>query len=166
MMHKLSKLVPVGVKITPVLLASGIGLALCIISSVISFHWEFIGDLNRISKIDMYGNRIFLEGEKMEAYKGAESFFAFELFFLCLAAFALYCFIYHYIGAKSIYTMRRLKNPLELSVRCLSIPVIFILTGIALIYLMNYSFIKFYLYYVPEENLWSMWDKNLWEVLR
>ena len=165
MMHKLSKLVPVGVRIKPVMLTAAAGFVLCIISSAVSFLTEFIFDLNRISELDEYGNRIFLSGEKMDAYAGTESFFSFKIFFLCLGCFVLYCFIYHFSGSKSIYTMRRLKNPLELYVRILGIPVIFILLSLILMYIMNFLFIKIYLYYVPEENLWSMWDKNLWEVL-
>ncbi len=166
MTRKLSKLVPVGVKVPPVMLISGIGLLMCAMSSIIIFISEFNHDINRISRLDMAGNRIFLENEKMEAYNGSASFEFFKIYFVCLVLFALYCFLSHFMGSKSIYTMRRLKNPIELYLRCLSVPVMFIIISIGLIYLMNFLFIKFYLYYVPEENLFSMWDRNLWEVLR
>ena len=166
MTRKSSILLPAGIRTAPVVLSSLIGLSMCAISAIIIFITDFNSAINRISVFDDAGKRIFLENEKMEAYNGSASFEFFRIYFVCLAFLALYFFVYHFLGSKSIYTMRRLRNPLELYVRCLSIPVIFTLVSIALIYLMNFAFIKFYLYYVPEENLFSMWDEYLWEVLR
>lgn len=166
MTRKSCVLLPAGIRAVPVMLASLMGLSTCAISAIIFFISDFNRELNRISVFDNAGNRVFLENEKMEAYNGSASFEFFKIYFVCLVLLALYFFVYHFLGSKSIYTMKRLRNPVELYIRCLSIPVIFILVSIALIYLMNFAFIKYYLYYVPEENLFSMWDKYLWEVLR
>ncbi len=165
MTRKFSKLVPVGIKPVPVMLASVMGLFASAISSGMSFLSEFSFALGEISTINSEGNRIYWECKKMEPFAHVNGTFRFfEIFFLCLALWAAYCFLLHFVGSKSIYTMRRLKNPLELYVRCLIIPVTFIILGIALIYLMNFMFIKIYLYYVPEDYLFPWWDENLWEV--
>lgn len=165
MTHKLSKLLPVGINPTAVLLLSVAGLLISSIYSVMHFNSAFLRELNSISHITSSGIRIFSDNKMMEPYGGAESFDIFKVFFICLALFSFYCFIYHFIGSKSIYTMRRLKNPTELYVRCLSVPLIFILLSIVLICLLNCIFIDIYLDLVPEENLIPGWDINLWEVL-
>ncbi len=45
---------------------------------------------------------------------------------------------YHYRGSKSIYTMKRINDPMELHIRCLSVPLMVIIVSI----LLNYNFIK------------------------
>lgn len=164
-MHKLSKLLPVGIKAPPVILIASMGLLMCTMCSIIIFHTSLLGNINDISYITATGSRIFSDTKKMPPYNGSASFDIFKIFFVCLVLFSFYCFIYHFIGAKSFYTMRRLNNPLELYIRCLCIPFIFIIIGIMIICLLNYMFIDIYLKLVPEENLLPWWDRHLWEVL-
>ena len=68
------------------------------------------------------------------------------------------------MGSKSVYTMKRLKNPLELYVRCYFVPLVFIAAGVISVYAMNYIFIEIYLSFIPEENLFSLWAENAWRV--
>ncbi len=57
---------------------------------------------------------------------------------------------YHYKGTKSIYTMKRLKNPKELHYRCLVVPVLSILGSLVAIYGMLFLNFALYLYIVPD----------------
>lgn len=165
MMYKLRKTVPVGIKPLPVWLMSLSGLVISILISAGGFISGFLRQLNRVSQYyPETGERIFLEDEKMEAFSRCLylDYEAFKLYFLLLAIFAVYCVVYHFMGAKSVYTMRRLKNPFELYIRCFSVTVLSVITGIAAVYIMNYIFIEIYLSVIPKENLFSLWDANAW----
>ncbi len=166
MIRKLSRLLPVGVRVGPVLIPSILGLIVCGISALWMFWLKFMNSYSKICSIDAMGNRVFTEYAKMEPLTSFNwNFEFFDAFFICMGLLAVYFFIYHFMGAKSIYTMRRLKNPLELYVRCLIIPVTFIILGIALIYLMTFVYIKIYLFLVPEECLFPWWNKDIWRDL-
>ncbi len=166
MRRKLNKLVPVGVKVNPVLVLSAVGFVLCAFSALSDFYRKLFSSLNEISRIDDSGVRVFLKYARMDPFEAINSnFYYFRIFFVCLILFAAYCFLHHFMGSKSIYTMKRLKSPSELYVRCLSVPVIFIALSFAAIYLMNYIFVNIYLDVVPEECLLPWWDKNIWRDL-
>lgn len=166
MMHKFRKTVPVGINPVPVWLLSLAGFVSCVLTAAGSFHSDLLRALNRIS--DYYheaGVRIFRQNAEMDPFKSIGSGFdIFKVYFLILIIFSVFCIAYHFMGSKSIYTMRRLKKPLELYVRCFTVPVLFIAVSIAAVYILNYSFIKSYLSVVPEENLSYLWDKNVWRV--
>ena len=166
MTRKLSKLVPMGVSAKPVFVLSVIGLVACVITSFFSFWTKFINYYSKICYYDDSGVRHFNDHPKMEPFSSFNANFdAFEIYFACLAFLAVYFFVHHFVGSKSIYTMRRLKNPLELYVRCLAVPVVFIVLGIALIYLLNFIYIKIYLFLVPEDSLFPWWNKDIWRGL-
>ncbi len=166
MMCKLRKIVPPGINAKPVVLLSLSGL---IVSILISYWWFFVEFFNfygKISYFDDAGNRCFYDHPKMQPLTDFNANFdVFEIYFVFMALISVYFFLYHFIGSKSVYTMKRLKNPLEFYVRCLAVPVTFIILGVALIYLLNFSYIKIYLYLVPEKSLYPWWDANIWRDL-
>lgn len=165
MTRKLRKIVPVGINKKPVLILSIAGLVFCVLTSFGIFLSEFLYFYSKIYYFDE-GVRHFYDHPKMEPLTSFNSNFdIFEIYFVCMALLAVYFCIYHFMGSKSIYTMRRLKNPLELYVRCLAVPATFIILGIALIYLMNFIYIKIYLYYVPEDSLFPWWNRDIWRDL-
>lgn len=167
MIHKLSKTVPVGIKPQPVWILSIAGILLCVFHAVTSFCSGLYRYLNKISTYyPETGERVFYDYGKMEKYSLClgDGFFLFRPYFLCLLMFAVFCIVYHYIGAKSVYTMKRLKNPLELYVRCYFVPLVFIAAGVISVYAMNYIFIEIYLSFIPEENLLSLWAEDAWRV--
>lgn len=166
MMGKISKILPVGVKPKPVISLSVIGIICCVLFSGWEFLMKFFNFYGKITFYDESGNKGFYDYPKMEPLTSFNATFdVFKIFFVCMALMAVYFYMHHHIGAKSIYTMRRLKNPLELYVRCLTVPVIFILLGFALIYFMNFIYIEFYLALVPEKNLQPWWDADIWRNL-
>ncbi len=166
MMRKLRKILPVGVKPKPVISLSVIGIISCVLYSGWDFLMRFFNFYGKITFYDDAGNKGFYDYPKMEPLTNFNATFdVFKIFFVCMALMAVYFYLHHLMGSKSIYTMRRLKNPLELYVRCLAVPVIFIIFSIALIYLMNFIYIEFYLALVPEKSLHPGWNANIWRDL-
>lgn len=166
MTRKSSRLVPAGIGIKPVVLVSLSGLVLCGFTAFMAFLERFMYFYGKITSYDDAGNRVFSGDEKMQPLISFNANFdIFKIFFLCMALLGVYFFLHHFIGSKSIYTMRRLKNPLEFYIRCLAVPVIFIILGIALIYILNFIYIEIYLALVPEEYLYPWWNANIWRDL-
>lgn len=166
MTRNLRKTVPVGISPYPATLLSFAGLLLSVIISFGNFWTKFSYNLNKLYYFDSTGNRQFTGNTKMPAFEDlSKDFEPFRFFFVLMLFMAIYFFLYHFIGAKSIYTMRRLRQPAQLYVRCLTIPVISIVCGIALIYLLNFIFMKIYISLVPEECLLPRWNANIWRDL-
>ena len=166
MMLKLRKTVPLGINPAPVWLVSLSGLMGCVLMSVNTY----LDDLNRhlldISFVNEAGERIFYESGRMIPFEYISTGFSvFKPYLVLLALLAAFFIMYHYTGSKSIYTMRRLKNPLELYVRCLGVPCVFIFCGIGLVYLLNFLYIKNYTSVVPENHLYSWWNEGIWRNL-
>lgn len=166
MTRKSSILLPAGINPVPVLCLSLSGLVLCFFISFGGFYSNFSYHFNKITYYDEAGNRYFYESARMTPLNEFhQTFDVFRIFFICMALLTLYFFIHHFMGAKSIYLMRRLKNPLELYIRCLVIPVASVLLGIALVYLLNFIFIEIYTSAVPEEYMYPWWNENIWRDL-
>ncbi len=156
MTHKLYKFLPAGqnaVKVKNGLLS---GLISCCAVSLFVFLHRFITVLNSLYYYDDTGKRYI----DIDAYKKVydfeglteNSFFLFNLFFICLAVIIIYNFIYHFIGSKSIYTMLRVGRG-ELVKRCVAVPLITVavsLLSIALLYLL---FMLIYILFVPELHI-------------
>ena len=165
-MHKLRKTVPVGINPVPVWLSSLAGLMLSILICVWTFRDSFAMELNAISRYNYEtGERTFRSGLLMAPYKILDAGFdVFKLYFLFALIFCVFFIAYHYMGSKSMFTMRRLKNPCELYVRCFTVTAVSIAVGIITVYILNYFYIKYYLSVIPGEHLSSLWDENAWRV--
>ena len=75
------------------------------------------------------------------------------LLIVCLPLLAVYHYIYHYQGSKSIYLMRRLPNRLTLHRRCWTVPV---LAAVGLLLLAGVLFLLdlgLYYWITPQECL-------------
>lgn len=166
MTRKLSRLVPTGIGAAPVILIFLAGLVLSGFTAFSSFLAAFLHYYGQITYYDEAGSKGFRSDAVMQPLTSFNSEFdIFKLYFVCMALAGVYFFIYHFAGSKSIYTMRRLKNPLELYVRCFAVPVIFILLGIALVYLLNLIYISIYASLVPEECMHPGWNADIWRDL-
>lgn len=166
MTHKSSRIVPVGINAKPVVLLSVAGLVMCGFNAFGIFWDRFINFYDNVAFYDEAGRKGFYEDVKMEPLTSFNANFGiFKIYFAALALLGVYLFLHHFIGSKSIYTMRRLRNPLELYARCLSVPVIFIILGIVLIYTLNFIYIEIYQALVPESCMYPWWDANIWRNL-
>lgn len=72
--------------------------------------------------------------------------FGFYLTALVLALLAVWHYVFHRLGARSDYTMRRLPNGLEYHIRCLAIPVLGIIVSLLLALALWWIYRSFYLY--------------------
>ena len=166
MMLKLRKTVPLGINPAPVWLVSLVGLMGCVLMSVNIYLDDLNHHLLDISFINEAGERVFYEYGYMVPFEYISTGFSiFKPYFVLLAILAAFFIMYHFMGSKSIYTMRRLKNPLELYVRCFMIPCVFILSGIVIIYLLNFLYIKNYTSVVSEKYLYPWWNEGIWRNL-
>ena len=166
MTDKFRKFIPVGFSPAPAVCLYLIGYLVSICYSVMIYIDSVYNALNNISDYEG-GQYIFLEGHYMRFFSQVRGscFSIFILYFVILLAFSIYCFISHFIGSKSIYTMRRLKNRHELFIRCALISLIMILISLITIAILNAMFIEIYLDIVPEDNLWPWWNTDNWRDL-
>lgn len=149
-----SDLFPVGMKESAIkLMCFGSILLSAIISTVMFFSSYYHSYLSLFLALE--NGKVLKENAVMPEYGvlREDIFFAFHIFVVCLAGFAIYNFAYHYIGSKSIYTMRRLKNPVELAVRCLAIPVIFAFISFISVMILNFLYFTVYIKFTPSECL-------------
>lgn len=73
---------------------------------------------------------------------------------------------YHYKGSKSIYTMKRINDPMELHIRCLIVPLIVIISSILLAGLMIYINYEIYHMLVPKTAINGEQKAKLMEELK
>lgn len=99
--------------------------------------------------------RVLREGAVMKDYRDILdiAFAGFAVVAVAMLGFAALHYAYHRTGSRSIYTMRRLPQPMELHRRCLALPA----AGIALCALLSFLLLCiYYLIYIamtPEQCL-------------
>ena len=85
---------------------------------------------------------------------------------LCMAAYGVYHYLYHYQGSKSIYLMRRLPDRWELHRRCLTLPVAGIVISMLCMVVCLLLFYWVYMTFTPASCLMpDQWQK-LWRGMR
>ncbi|NLW16480.1 MAG: hypothetical protein GX033_02315 [Firmicutes bacterium] len=85
---------------------------------------------------------------------------------LCMAATAAYHYSYHFQGSKSIYLMKRLPNRWELPRRCLTLPVLGIITCLCIALLLLLIYYAVYMLFTPRACLAPQQWHKIWSVLR
>lgn len=163
MKRELLKLLPVGYNVKKVKTALIWGYITTAAFSAIVYFSNLIENFNDLYFYDEAGNRLLKTGVKMTSFEllRERAFDLFLIFIFMLLVFSIYNFIYHYIGSKSIYTMRRLPQKFEFIKRCVTIPVIFIILSIASVFVLNFIYFGIYMLVVPEECLLSS-AKMMW----
>lgn len=84
---------------------------------------------------------------------------------LSMAAVAAYHYSYHYQGSKSIYLMSRLPNRWELPRRCLTLPLLGILTCLCVAVLLLLIYYVVYMAFTPRACLAPYQWQKIWSVL-
>ena len=156
MIRKTEGMIPAGIKAKPLLKSISAGLTVCLVISLSVFNLQFIHDLRRIYYYDMSEKRIIDEEiyHRLHNFSGYTElcFHIFIVFFVCLAGMALYFFISHFIGSKSIYTMLRVGRR-ELIKRCLGLPVLSAIAGGLTMGVSYLLMIIIYILFLPELHL-------------
>lgn len=150
----LSRYVPLGVdgaKEGKCLLA---GLGTAAAWSIIDFATEYAEALAML--YDYRGRaRILIPGRIIGDFEPlvAGGTVLFSLLCLGMALLAVYHYVYHYQGSKSIYLMRRLPSRMELIRRCFGIPAAGAVASMALLGLLTVCYYCVYIFYTPEQCL-------------
>lgn len=87
------------------------------------------------------------------------------IFAVCMLLLIVYHYAFHYMGSKSIYTMRRLPNKWELHRRCLTLPIasaLILLIPAAVTLLLWFAI---YMLCTPEQCLMPYQWTKLWEAI-
>lgn len=89
----------------------------------------------------------------------------FLLVALCMLAIVAYHYLYHRQGSKSIYTMRRLSDGMELHRRCWTLPVLMALASLLAAFVLLMIYYAIYMFVTPDACLTpGQWQK-LWSVI-
>lgn len=101
------------------------------------------------------GTRVLHEGAIMKDYKDVLgiSFAGLAVTAAAMLGFAAFHYAYHRIGSRSIYTMRRLPQPVELHRRCLALPAAGIVLCALLSFLLLCIYYLIYIAMTPEQCL-------------
>lgn len=81
---------------------------------------------------------------------------------LCMVAVAVYHYSYYYQGSKSIYLMRRLPSRWELPRRCLTLPLLGIITCLCIALLLLLIYYAVYMKFTPQACLAPQQWQKLW----
>ncbi len=116
------------------------------------YSLSFFLSLNQIRNEFLKTNKAYLLKELRFSDISYSNKYMMLFYLLIILAIALISAHYrhHYLGTKSIYTMKMLKNPRELHFRCLIVPVIIILVSVLTIFLLLYIYFQLYLIIIPE----------------
>lgn len=156
MIRKIEGIIPAGLSAAGIRKAVRAGLVISLFISLSVFNLQFVHDLRRIYYYDLSGKRIIDEQiyHRLHNFSGYTElcFYIFIVFFICLAGMALYFFISHFIGSKSIYTMLRVGRR-ELIKRCLALPVLSALAGILTMGVSYLLMVIIYVLFLPELHL-------------
>ncbi|NLW70628.1 MAG: hypothetical protein GX061_06060 [Eubacteriaceae bacterium] len=100
------------------------GMVLCAVISFI-FFIRLAEDYNSLFYWNETG-RVLREGAAMRSFpqmlRGC--FYGYYALMVCMAFLVISHYLYFYRSSKSIYLMKRLKNPFELHIRCFALPLV------------------------------------------
>ncbi len=151
---KFSRIIPVGMNSSAVKAVCVCSLLLSAAVSALMFFTAYCREYRSLLLVSEYGT-VVNENAVMSEFGvlREDIFFGYDIFAIGLVLFAAYSFIYHFIGSKSIYTMRRLKKPAELAVRCLAVPFVFIAVSAISVFVLNFIYFGVYISVTPAECL-------------
>lgn len=144
MTDKIHKIIPVGIKAENEIWLFASMLLLGIVRAMTFFIVYSTAYYSLFEARD--GELYLIEGRYMKPFE--------EIINGCFDGFVIGCFVfffliiyhygYHYKDSKSIYTMKRLPNKSELHIRCLSLPIIGIISSLLLSFLLLIIFNIYY----------------------
>lgn len=161
MIKRIEKILPVGIPIKKELAGIITGVILAVIRSLFYFesYYNYYNNL-----FEHYGSKkILVQGRLMADFYVVidDSFEGFLVVIFLLIALIVFHYAFHYIDSKSIYIMKRLSRKSELHIRCLTVPIISILTCIILPAILLLVYFKHYMTATPPECL----VEGQWEIL-
>lgn len=161
----LQRLVPPGVNARQELTWMLVGWALSFVYSL-GFAMRLAQELSALYRVTG-GKRVLRIDAVMPDFAGllGSHLYGFLLVALCMLAIVAYHYLYHRQGSKSIYTMRRLPDGMELHRRCWTLPVLMALASLLAAFVLLMIYYAIYMFVTPESCLTpGQWQK-LWSVI-
>ena len=156
---KLDWLTPPGLRLKREALGVGLGLGAAALYSfrfLIEYH-----SARRLLYGDRLGTLYLLPGAVLPPFPRllAPALGGFAAYGLCMGALAGFHYLYHRLGSRSDYLMRRLPNPRERHLRCLALPALGLLAGLVTLGLLSLLYYGVYLTRTPPgclpSSLWA-----------
>ena len=147
---KLRYYLPLGIEPVSELKWLAGGLTGCCLASLLFFvrYFEHYSTLFETVGKD----RVIISGAAMPhfAYIASDCFSLFISFSAAMVYLGIYHYYYHYMGSKSIYTMKRLPSFWELWRRCITIPFIAGVVSLLIAFILLMLYFAFYMLVTPD----------------
>lgn len=113
------------------------------------------------------GGRVLRSDAVMPDFAGllGSHLHGFLLVAVCMLAVVAYHYLYHRQGSKSIYTMRRLPDGMELHRRCWTLPVLMALASLLAAFALLMIYYAIYMFVTPDACLTTGQWQKLWSVI-
>lgn len=164
MKDKLSRYAPAGIPLKKELFFYTLWLGLSILHSLkFVFHYcservllGVSGNPSDLMEVNYMPDMIYFLGNSLHG---------FGLTAILMIFVAIYHYLYHFHGSKSIYLMKRLPQKTELFKRCVTLPLLGALCCLISAFLLLLLYYGFYMFATPKQYLApDQWQK-LWSVI-
>lgn len=155
MKYKLKNYLPIGVNAVGIISAIIISLVLSIVIASFSFLRDYHLYLKSLYRYQTISPENLLADQTMVPFVILieRKLLLFTLFILTMIALIIYNYRWHYIGSNSAYTMQRLPQKYALHGRCLTVPVIAIISALVVMVLLLFCYYQYYWRITPHSNL-------------
>lgn|GEM_PF-950111 len=162
---KLRYYLPLGIEPASELRWLAGGLTGCFLSSLI-FFVRYFGHYNNLFET-VGKDRVIIKGATMPhfAYIAPDCFSLFVSFSAAMVFLSIYHYYYHYMGSKSIYTMKRLPSAWDLWRRCLTFPFIAGVVSLIIAFILLMLYFAFYMLVTPDICIMPGQFENLINVI-
>lgn len=143
------------------------GYVLSVLYSCIAFMFKFFLEYRRFFRND-YGIYTEIPSGVMPscAHLLEGIFFGFWVLVVILFVVCVLHYVYYFVGAKSIYTMKRLPNRLELLKRNLTIPFMCIVIILITVFLLIVIYYVFYMAVAPKNCIYPNQWLRIWRLIK
>lgn len=158
----MERLAPAGLNVPAECRAFGLGLVISILYSLI-FLFRYAQAREALFEWTLRGKAL-KEGAMMVNFGDLMDglLLGFIVLALSMAGVAVYHYIYHYQGSRSIYVMRRLRSRRELLRRCLAMPVMGAVSSGLIAFVLVLLYFGVYMLFTPKACLQPGQWSQLW----
>lgn len=158
----MERLVPAGLNVQAECRAFGLGLGISALYSLI-FLFRYAQAREALFEWTLRGKAL-KEGAVMANFCDLMDglLLGFVVLALSMAGVAVYHYIYHYQGSRSIYVMRRLRSRWELPRRCLAMPVMGAVSSGLIAFVLVLLYFGVYILFTPKACLQPGQWSQLW----
>lgn len=138
------------------------GLVLMLVFSL-NFFWDYYDAYDALFHW-VKEEKVLLTGVVMQNFSEilGDNLRGFYLYCIVIAVMVLQHYWYYYQGSKSIYVMKRLKNPMEIHRRAWVIPLLGIVVTLLIAFVVMMLYFEFYMIVTPKQCIAPGQWQNIW----